>query len=81
MQCGMPWQSRGTKPLLDLIIIFVDIMTIWMSGLWLILYLHCEPDNPKDSLAVAIVTGEDIIVDHTPESFNRQLFYFPKGWP
>ena len=40
------------------------------------LYLHCEPDNPKDSLVVAIVTGEDVIIGHVPELFNRQLFYF-----
>ena len=50
-----------------------DYMDVWTTTTGEILYLHCEPDNPK---AVAIVTGEDMIVGHTPELFNRQLLYF-----
>ena len=51
-----------------------DYMDVWTPTIGETLFLHCEPDNPKDSLAVAIVTGKDVIVGHVPELFNRQLF-------
>jgi len=50
-------------------------MDVWTLTIGETLYLHCEPYNPRDSLAVAIVTGEDTTVGHVPELFNRQLFY------
>jgi len=53
-----------------------DYIDVWTPTIGETLYLHCEPDNPKDSLAVAIVTGEDVLVGHVPELFNRQLYYF-----
>ena len=55
-------------------------MDVWTPTIGEILYVHCEPDNPKDLLALAIMTGEDIIVGHVPELFNGRLFYFFKGW-
>ena len=55
-----------------------DYMDVWTPTIGETLSLHCEPDNPKDTLAVAIMTGEDVIVGHVPELFNRQFYFLQR---
>jgi len=52
-----------------------DYIDVWTPTIGETLYLHCKPDNPKDLLAVAIVTGGNVLVGHVPELFNRQLYF------